>query len=125
MDGGTIPGILSSKAKNSCHLLPGDLHQTQFFIKIVLLVANRTRIAQSISPQEQRVVHGQRPFHAVGEELFAVGNVADDFQCGPFAGNGPGTQFVRAHARYSGSQVFDAVFIRSDEIGSTERPSSS
>ena len=64
-------------------------HEVEFFVQVVLLVAQRLRVAEAIGTEQERAVHRHGALQAVGEELLAVGDVADHFERTPLAGDGP------------------------------------
>jgi len=52
VNGSALPGVGCCTSKNSGHLLPGDLHQPQFFVEVVLLVAEGIGVSESIRTHE-------------------------------------------------------------------------
>ena len=58
-------------------------------LQVVFLVAQRLRVAEAIGTEQERPVQRHGALQAVGEELLAVGDVADHFERTPLAGDGP------------------------------------
>jgi hypothetical protein len=98
VDGGALPGVGCDQPECAGHLSPGDSHEVEFFVQIMLLVVQWLRVTEPIGTEEQRAIHSHGALDAVGEELLAVGDVADDFECTPFAGDGAGAKLI-ANAR--------------------------
>jgi hypothetical protein len=60
-------------------------------------------------------------FDAVREVDLGAGQVRDDLQRAPLAGDGPGEDLFRGHAGHGGAQVVDPPFVGEDAFGRGER----
>src|SRR5579883_878272 len=121
MDSRAVPRISRDKTKNASHLATGECHQFDFFGQVALVVMERLRIATALRSDQERALHCQCAFHSIGEKLFAVRDVADDFECAPSARNRRAAKFLGGHAHDGGSEVGNTSFVGRDQIGGTLR----
>jgi hypothetical protein len=112
VDGGALPGVGCDQPERAGHLSPGDGHEVEFFVQIMVLVAQRLRVAEAIGPEEQRTLHRHGALHPVGEELLAVGDVADHFERTPLAGDRAGAQLLAVMSATASSEFFDCLLVR-------------
>jgi len=69
-----------------------------------------------VDADEQGAIEGEGAFHAVGEELVGVGEVADDLEDGPFVGDGAGAEVVFGKAGDGGEEVDGALGVGGEEV---------
>ena len=87
MDGGALPGVRGDQPERAGRLSPGNGHEVEFFVQVVILVVQRLRVTEAIDTEDKWAIHRYGALHAVGEELLAVGDVADHFERTPLAGD--------------------------------------
>ena len=88
VDGGALPGVGGDQPSVRAICRRVTATRSSSSLQVVFLVAQRLRVAEAIGTEEQRAIHRHGAFHAVGEELLAVGDVADHFERTPLAGDG-------------------------------------
>src|SRR5262245_21716142 len=69
VNGGAPPGVGRNQPERAGRLSPGDGHEVEFFLQVVVLVAQRLRVAEAVGTEQKWSLHRHRAFHAVGEEL--------------------------------------------------------
>jgi hypothetical protein len=90
----SLPCIGWQRAQYASHLPAHGLHEIDFFCGIAVVVRQVCHPAIRVGVQKRRAVFGEDTFHALGEELFRIGEMANDFERAPFAGDRPSAKLV-------------------------------
>ena len=116
------PRPVVEQPQDAGHLPAGEGDQLDLLLDIPVVVTERAGVAGALGTEQERPVRGDRPLHPVGEELLAVGQVADDLQGAPAALNGPGSELLGGQARHGVPELPRAGLVGGDQVVGRERP---
>ena len=78
VDRWTPPCLLGQSTEVGRHLRAGGFDQCQVELEFTLGIVERLGIVPAVDADEEWALESDRALHAIGEELLAIGRVADD-----------------------------------------------
>jgi hypothetical protein len=105
------------RTQDACAVPPQGPEQVQLFAEVERLVVEPFGVGALIDAHQQRALQGDGPLDAIRVVNLGVGQVGDDLQRTPPAGDWSGENLLRRHAGHGGSQVADPLLVGGDQVG--------
>ncbi len=121
---GSIRGVLPGAAKifgrkclqDAGHRLAGQFDDLEFFLEVAIVVGEAGGEEVGIPAGQQRIVFSDDPFHASRVHGLEIGEVTDDFEDRPLAGNRAGDQLVAGEAGHGVPKELRVGFVLGNEL---------